>query len=276
MKKLFLGIILTLSFNFCLADQLAYITLTQAKEAEHYLKTTEYVLIWCGCCENDIPELVTTENVYYKKVNYKDFYQVVLEGKNEKGEYVSRDLDLAYVHSLENGFFKAVGKILNYKCDPCTEPFKLDNYNNIKPTKHNTDDSYKFYLGESLKPTNKNFKLIGISSKTNVSSYRFTGNLNDKYYYGRQIDDIIVGIKNDIIVTTIYNLIPKKSDSGVPKDIIELIQKNLPYPLTYRDGIYGLNIDNTTISISRSKNAMTFNKDRIMFLTSVKQSILRQ
>ena len=134
----------------------------------------------------------------------------------------------------------------------------------------------KYYLGDDLTPTTEKFKLIGISSQTNVYSYQYIGTFTDKYFYGRQIGDIIVGIKNGKIVTTIYNLIPKQSDVGVPSEIIELIQKTLPYPLAYRNGIYGVNIDNTSISISRTNNAMTFNKDRIMFLTSVKQSILNQ
>jgi len=134
----------------------------------------------------------------------------------------------------------------------------------------------KYYLGDDLTPTTDKFKLIGISSQTNVYSYQYIGAFTDKYFYGRQIGDIIVGIKNGKIVTTIYNLIPEKSDVGVPSDIIELIQKTLPFPLAYRNGIYGVNIDNTSISISRTNNAMTFNKDRIMFLTTVKQSILSQ
>jgi len=134
----------------------------------------------------------------------------------------------------------------------------------------------KYYLGDDLTPTSDKFKLIGISSQTNVYSYHYIGTFTDKYFFGRQIGDIIIGIKNGIIVMTIYNLIPEKSDDGVPSEIIELIQKTLPFPLTYRDGIWGVNIDNVSISISRTNNVMTFNKDRIMFFTSIKQSILRQ
>jgi len=136
--------------------------------------------------------------------------------------------------------------------------------------------SQKYYLGDKLNPTTDKFKLIGISSQTNVYSYKYIGEFVDNYFYGRQIGDIVVGIKNGIIVTTIYDLIPDKNDVGVPSEIIELIQKTLPFPLAYRNGIYGVNIDNTSISISRTNNSMTFNKDRIMFLTSVKQSILNQ
>jgi hypothetical protein len=54
------------------------------------------------------------------------------------------------------------------------------------------------------------------------------------------------------------------------------VQSSLPYPLALRNGMYGANIDNMTISLSRSSNQLTFQKDRIMFFTSVKNSILRE
>ena len=136
--------------------------------------------------------------------------------------------------------------------------------------------SQKFYLGEQLHPNSTEFKLLGISSSTGVSTYHYTGIITDKYYFGRKIDDIIVGVKDGMIVTTIYNVIPEPGDVGVPKSIIDLIESNLPYPLANVNGVYGVNIDNTTISISRTNNPLTFNKDRIMFLTSVKNSLLRQ
>jgi len=134
----------------------------------------------------------------------------------------------------------------------------------------------RFNLGDKLTPTQEKFKFIGVSSKTNVYSYQYVGILTDKYLYGRQIGDIVVGIKNGNIVTTIYNLIPKKNDVGIPSDIIEQVQLTLTFPLAYRNGIYGVNIDNKSISISRTNNPMTFRKDRIMLLTSIKQSILQQ
>lgn len=134
--------------------------------------------------------------------------------------------------------------------------------------------SQRFYLGDQLSPNSTEFKFLGISSSTGVSTYHYLGAITEKNYFGRKIDDIIVGIKNGIIVTTIYNFIPEPGDVGVPKSIIDLIQSNLPYPLANVNGVYSLNIDNESISISRVTNSLTFGKDRIMFLNSIKQSIL--
>jgi len=136
--------------------------------------------------------------------------------------------------------------------------------------------SQKFSLGDELNPTSTEFKLLGISSNTGVSTYKYIGIITDKYFFNRKVGDIIIGFKNGIVVTTIYNLIPENSDIEVPKSTLELVQKSLPFPLAYRNGIWGANIDNESFSLSRTKNALTFNKDRIMFMSSIKQSILTQ
>lgn len=63
---------------------------------------------------------------------------------------------------------------------------------------------------------------------------------------------------------------------GVPQSTLDLVQSGIPFPLANVNGVYGANIDNTSITLSRSNNAITFYKDRIMFFTSVKNSLLRQ
>lgn len=136
--------------------------------------------------------------------------------------------------------------------------------------------SQKFYLGEPLNPNTKNFQLLGISSSTGVTTYKYIGVITDKYFFNRRVGDIIVGLKNGIIVTTFYNLIPESGDIGVPQSTLDLVQSGLPFPMAKRDGLYGVNIDNITYTLSRSNNAITFNKDRIMFMSSVKNSLLRQ
>ena len=135
--------------------------------------------------------------------------------------------------------------------------------------------SQKFYLGDRLTPKSTQFKLLGISSATGVSTYKYIGAITDTYFYNRRVGEIIVGFKKGIVVTTIYNLIPEKGDVGVPQSTLDLVQSGLPYPLAYRNGLYGVNIDNTSFTLSRSTNELTFHKDRIMLFTSVKNSLLR-
>lgn len=133
--------------------------------------------------------------------------------------------------------------------------------------------SQNFGLGERLTPNKSEFELIGISSKTGVSTYRYTKQVSARFY-GRQLGDIIVGVKDGHIAQTVYLMIPENGDIGIPLEIINLVQAVLPFPLAHRNGIYGVNIDNYSISLSRTNNALTFNNDRIILLSSVKQSLL--
>lgn len=134
----------------------------------------------------------------------------------------------------------------------------------------------KYNIGDYLTPSRENFKLIGVSSKTNVHTYQYLGGFTQKHLYGREVGDIIVGVKNNEIVTIIYNLIPNMNDKQIPTDVVRLVQKTITFPLAYKNGVYGVNIDDKSISVSRVNNALTFNKDRIMILRSINQSILRQ
>jgi hypothetical protein len=131
----------------------------------------------------------------------------------------------------------------------------------------------RFDLGDPITPSSSHFKLLGISSATGVANYKYVKPITD-IMFGRRIGEIVIGVKDGYIVTTIYNLIPDSDERGVPGDILKLINGNLPFPLTYINGIYGVNIDNYSISVSRTNGPLTFNKDRIMYLSSVKRSHL--
>lgn len=134
-------------------------------------------------------------------------------------------------------------------------------------------NAQRYDLGDSFYANSSEFKLIGISSATGVKTYKYIRQITD-YMFGRKIGDIIIGEKYGRVVTTVYNLIPLKGDVGVPQSIVNLIQSALPFPLAIVGDAYGVNIDNESISLSRSKNAMTFYKDRIMYFSSVKKSLL--
>lgn len=133
--------------------------------------------------------------------------------------------------------------------------------------------SQKYYLGDPISLNTSEFRLLGISSKTGVANYRYTKLIYDKMFE-REIGDIIIGVKDGHIASTIYNLVPLPNDVGVPNSIIDLIQANLPYPMKNINGTWGINIDNNTMSFMRINNAITFGKDRIVFNSSVRFSLL--
>jgi hypothetical protein len=105
--------------------------------------------------------------------------------------------------------------------------------------------------------------------------YKYKKQIYDPFY-NRKVGEIIIGVKDGYIAQTIYFLIPKSTDKGVPKDIIDLMQSATGYKMGYKDGVYGMNIDNESISLARLNNTITSYKDRIMINNSVRQSILEK
>ncbi len=137
MKKTLLSILLVLSFKIGFADQLVCPTISEAKEVQSYLETTKNSLLWDACCDDDVAEMFTNKNIDYQKLNFKDSYQVGIKGKNEKKEYIPRDLDLVNIQNSEKGFFKSTGKILNDECYPYTETIQLVNDTKISQVQEN-------------------------------------------------------------------------------------------------------------------------------------------
>ena len=110
------------------ADQLAYLTESQAIKAVSFLKKQKQVILWCACCDDDAQQLISISDVGYRYTGSDDFYEVYVEGTDDTGTKKTYDLDLAYVHYLLMKKAYCVGKVLGFECDPCTEPF----YHNVK------------------------------------------------------------------------------------------------------------------------------------------------
>lgn len=109
------------------ADQLAWITEAQAQKATEFLKTQKKVILYCACCDNDPKQKVKIKNIVYRHPKMggqvqKDYYQVFVMIKVD-GKWKEVGLDLAYVHIKKGKEAFCLGKELNFKCAPCTEPF---------------------------------------------------------------------------------------------------------------------------------------------------------
>ncbi len=110
------------------ADQLQWITLSQAKETVEFLALQEQVILWCACCDGEGKELVGVVSATYELVAgtpnmTEEYYQVLLNGVTLDGETFTEAIDLAYVHVNVNGLAFPLAVTLGYECDPCTEPF---------------------------------------------------------------------------------------------------------------------------------------------------------
>ncbi len=109
------------------ADQLEYLTRDQAVKATELLREQENIVLWCGCCEGNIPKrVVSLTNVYYSHSGYEESYKITIEGTDQNGNNIREVIDLAYVHIIQGSRAYCVGKTLNFDCDPCTGPFLFD------------------------------------------------------------------------------------------------------------------------------------------------------
>ena len=131
----------------------------------------------------------------------------------------------------------------------------------------------QFSIGEEVNPNTSQFKPLGASTKTGVYTYKYLGKIYNTLL-NRDIGEIIIGVKNGHITMALYNLIPLPNDLGVPKSMRDDLEKEVGFPLGNTDGTYGLNLDNMTISLSRTNSVLTSFKDRIMFITTIKHSLL--
>lgn len=144
MKKILFTLLITLMLPMLAkADQLAYMSKEEAIRATNFLKNQSSIILWCACCDGEQKMLVNLQKVNYEYTEYEDFYQVVIEGINNKKQIIIEKLDLAYVHINKNGIAVCLGSELEMDCDPCTEPFAYFADNQSKVTSNLYSDKLK-------------------------------------------------------------------------------------------------------------------------------------
>ena len=116
------------------ADQLAWVTREQAKEATDFLLTQSEVVFWCACCEKGDKTLIKISNAYFKPVTaHPEYFEVFILGMDSDNKSRNESFDLAYLHYQENGMAVCLATGLGFECDPCTQPFKWP-FGNAKAT----------------------------------------------------------------------------------------------------------------------------------------------
>ena len=122
MKKIAWLVIAFISISFsAMADQLAYMSEKQAKAAVELLQKQQFVLLYCPICDEQYKIYVELESVSYRFTNYMDYFEVLVEGIDSKGNNVSETIDLAYAYIMENQEGRCICDVLSYGC-PEVEP----------------------------------------------------------------------------------------------------------------------------------------------------------
>ena len=121
MKKIFLLIFIALVSVNTKADDLACLSKSTAEKASKVISNQEVIILFCGCCDGDIPQIV---KVLGTKVVKDCDFQVVVTYETLDGEIKSESVDLAYVW-MEDPYDEdgaiTVGQRLKLEHDPCSK-----------------------------------------------------------------------------------------------------------------------------------------------------------
>jgi len=106
MKVIFQSIVasMVLLMSNVMADQAAYITLEQSKEAVQLLEGTQQVRFFCAPCGDKQSELVAVSNIKNVHTGYENYWEVRI---NNKG------IDLAYTYYHVDGKWRNIAISLN-------------------------------------------------------------------------------------------------------------------------------------------------------------------
>lgn len=122
MSKFIAFFFLTVLFSsVSLADQLAYLSKSDAERAASFIQNSKKIGFYCGCCDNQILKVIKVRGVEVKHTGYEDYYEVFVTYRDHK-EDKSTPVDLAYVWIKLNGVLQTVGKALGLEHDPCKTP----------------------------------------------------------------------------------------------------------------------------------------------------------
>jgi hypothetical protein len=135
--------------------------------------------------------------------------------------------------------------------------------------------SQQFQIGERIAVNSKEFKLLDYSPSMKVYTYQFVGKIESKYLFDRRVGEIIIGVKNGVVVTTIYNLKLIDSEHRIADSTLKMINKALGKELLFiSHNSFAVTNVNRFISLKICNTPLTFGQPRIVYLTSVKYSIL--
>jgi len=121
MKTLTLILIFITFFSFAKADQLAYLTKTDAERGAEFIRENPSLVLHCGCCAGYSFEKVEAVNVTVKHTGYEDYYEIIIEFIDIRGNERSEAIDLAYVWTKEEDKYVTIGQVLELEHDPCSD-----------------------------------------------------------------------------------------------------------------------------------------------------------
>ena len=135
--------------------------------------------------------------------------------------------------------------------------------------------SQQFNIGDKVQIKSQHFKLLDYSPSMKVHTYQYVGKIKDKYLFDRRVGEIFIGLKNGVVVTTIYNLKLINGEHRIEKSTLKRVNKAIGKELLFiSHNSFAVTKENKFISLKICNTPLTFDQPRIVYLTSVKYSIL--
>jgi hypothetical protein len=133
----------------------------------------------------------------------------------------------------------------------------------------------QFQIGDRVNPKSKQFKLLDYSPSMKVYTYQYVGKIKDNYLFDKCVGEIIIVVKNGLVVTTIYNLKLNNDENKIEKSTLKMVNKAFGKDLLYvPHNSYAITKGNKFVSLKICNTPLTFDQPRLVYLTTIKYSIL--
>lgn len=133
----------------------------------------------------------------------------------------------------------------------------------------------QFQIGDRVDPKSKQFKLLDYSPSMKVYTYQYVGKIKDKYLFDRRVGEILIGLKKGVVVTTIYNLKLNTDEHRIEKSTLKRVNKVVGKELLFvPHNSFAITKGNTFVSLKICNTPLTFDQPRLVYLTTIKYSIL--
>lgn len=135
--------------------------------------------------------------------------------------------------------------------------------------------SQQFNIGDKVQIKSQNFKLLDYSPSMKVHTYQYIGPLTNNYMFQRRVGEVLVGVKNGVVVTTIYNLKLNVDEHRITNSTLKRVNKAIGKKLLFiSHNSFAVTKGNRFMSLKICNTPLTFGQPRIVYLSSVKYSIL--
>lgn len=135
--------------------------------------------------------------------------------------------------------------------------------------------SQQFQIGDKVQIKSQHFKFLDFSPSMKVHTYQYIGPLINIFMFQRRVGEVLVGVKNGVVVTTIYNLKLNIDEHRIEKPTLKRVNKAIGKELLFiSHNSFAVTKENKFISLKICNTPLTFDQPRIVYLTSIKYSIL--